>query len=233
MAALPLPAATGRHPRNGAAATSPPPEPLPRFGDGRKGRIGLYGGSFNPAHRGHAHVAIAALQRLRLDALWALVSPQNPLKPTAGMAPLADRLASARRICRHPRITVSAIEGLIGTRYTIDTLAALRRRFPRARFVFIMGADSFAGLHRWRHWRRLLGSVPVAVVPRPGHVRAALASPAARHFARARFSSRRAPLLPGAAPPAWTMLEIRQDESSATRIRAGRPEPIRDRLEGR
>lgn len=197
-----------------------PPDRLPRFGDGRRGRIGLYGGSFNPAHAGHAHVAAEALRRLRLDALWVLVSPQNPLKPRTGMAPLAARLASAEAIFTDPRITVSALENRIGTRYTADTLAVLKRRFPRARFVFVMGADSFAGLHRWDRWHAVPGAVPVAVMPRPGFTRAALASRAARVFSRGRRPARAAAALPGQPPPAWVVLEIRQDESSATRIRA-------------
>lgn len=148
-----------------------------------------------------------------------LVSPQNPLKPRAGMAPLADRLASARRVFRDPRVTVTAIEAAIGTRYTADTLALVRRRFPRARFVFVMGADSFAGLHRWGRWRSVLRLVPIAVVPRPGFTRTALAGPAARCFAAARLPARAARRLAGCTPPAWIMLEIREDESSATRIR--------------
>jgi nicotinate-nucleotide adenylyltransferase len=179
----------------------------------------LYGGSFNPAHRGHAHVAAVALRQLRLVRLWALVSPQNPLKPRAGMAPLVDRLASARAVFRDPRITVTAIEARFGTRYTADTLAMLRRRFPGARFVFVMGADSFAGLHRWDRWRAVLRAVPVAVMPRPGFTRAALRGAAAVAFAHARVPAGR---LAGMPAPAWTMVEARQDDSSATRIREGR-----------
>lgn len=151
-----------------------------------------------------------------------LVSPQNPLKPVAGMAPLDVRMASARSIFRDPRITVTAIENLIGTRYTADTLALLKRRFPRAEFVFVMGADSFAGLHRWDRWRAVMHAVPIAVMPRPGFTRAAITGPAARRFAAARRPARAAPALVGQAPPAWVVLEVRQDESSATRIREGR-----------
>lgn len=154
--------------------------------------------------------------------MWALVSPQNPLKPRAGMAPLADRLASAHAVFQDPRITVTAIEVRIGTRYTADTLAALRRRFPRARFVFVMGADSFAGLARWDRWRAVMHAVPVAVMPRPGFTQAALRGPAARAFAFARRQARFAPALAAQTPPAWLVLEVRQDESSATRIREGR-----------
>lgn len=137
------------------------------------------------------------------------------------MAPLAQRLASARAAFRDPRIAVTAIESRIGTRYTADTLAVLRRRFPRARFVFVMGADSLLGLARWDRWRRVLGAVPVAVLPRPGFTRAALASRAARAFAASRLPARAAPVLADRAAPAWVVLQVRQDESSATRIREG------------
>lgn len=231
MPAAPAPPAAQPACRAQAAAGSaaaPRHDKLPRFGDGRKGRIGLYGGSFNPAHRGHAHVAAAALRHLALDALWVLVSPQNPLKPKAGMAPLAERMASARAVLRDPRITVTAIESLVGTRFTADTLAVLRRRFPRGRFVFVMGADSFAQLHRWRRWRRILRAVPLAVLPRPGFTRAALSGPAGRRFAASRLPARTASALAGRMPPAWVVLEIRQDESSASRIRAARRGPGRD-----
>lgn len=164
-------------------------------------------------------MAARALRQLRLLAVWALVSPQNPLKPRTGMAPLADRLAGARATFRHPRIIATAIEAELGTRFTADTLALLRRRFGRARFVFVMGADSFASLHRWDRWRAIVRVVPIAVMPRPGFTRAALAGPAARAFGHAR---RRPAALAGSPPPAWTMLEGRQDHASATRIRAGR-----------
>jgi nicotinate-nucleotide adenylyltransferase len=197
-------------------------DPLPRFGDGRRGAIGLYGGSFNPAHRGHRHVALTALARLGLSALWVLVTPQNPLKPRAGMAPLADRLASARTIFRHPRIVVTTIETLLGTRYTADTLAVLRRRFPRARFVFVMGADSFQALHRWDRWQRVMQAVPIAVIPRPGFTFRALKGPAAARFARARVPAFAASSLARRTPPAWVVLHGREDDSSATSIRAAR-----------
>lgn len=192
---------------------------MPRHGDRRRARIGLYGGSFNPAHGGHRHVALTALARLRLDQVWALVSPQNPLKPVAGMAPLATRLASARAALRHPRIVPTDIESRLGTRFTADTLAVLQARFPRAEFVWIMGADSLAGLHRWERWRRIAASVPIAVLPRPGHTRPALAGPAARALAALRRPARTAPVL---SAPGWTMLTTAQNPSSATRIRAAR-----------
>ncbi len=162
-------------------------------------------------------MALTALARLRLDQVWALVSPQNPLKPVCGMAPLAARLAAARAALRHPRIVATDIEAHLGTRFTADTLAALQTRFPRVDFVWIMGADSLAGLHRWERWRRIAASVPIAVLPRPGHTLPALAGPAARALARLRRPARTAPVL---SAPGWTMLTTAQNPSSATRIRA-------------
>lgn len=164
-------------------------------------------------------MALTALARLGLDAVWALVSPQNPLKPVSGMAPLAARLASARAALRHPRIVPTDIEQHLGTRFTADTLAALQARFPRVDFVWIMGADSLAGLHRWERWQRIASSVPLAVLPRPGYTLPALASPAARHLFRHRKPARTAPVL---SAPGWTMLMTAENPSSATRIRAAR-----------
>ena len=124
------------------------------WGDNRRARIGLLGGSFNPAHDGHRHVAEAALRGLRLDQVWLLVSPGNPLKPRRGMAPFAERLASARRIADGRRILAVDWEARLGTRYTVDTLALLRRRFPRSRFVLVVGADNLSQLPRWKGWRQ-------------------------------------------------------------------------------
>jgi nicotinate-nucleotide adenylyltransferase len=139
-----------------------------RFGDGRRQRIGLLGGSFNPAHAGHLHVARTALRALRLDAVWLMVSPGNPLKPVDGMAPFATRLASARALTRDPRIRATAIEQRLGTRLTWRTLGLLRRRFRRARFVFVIGADNLVQLPLWRRWRRLAAGTSLGVVPRRG-----------------------------------------------------------------
>ncbi|HEX4367027.1 MAG TPA: nicotinate-nucleotide adenylyltransferase, partial [Rhodopila sp.] len=130
----------------------PPHDPIPRFGDLRRMRVGLLGGSFNPAHEGHRHVAALAMRRLRLDQVWLLVSPGNPLKPTAGMAPFTDRLAGAGRIADGRRVVASGIEATLRTRYTVDTMRFLMRRFPRIRFVWIMGADILEQLPRWRRW---------------------------------------------------------------------------------
>ena len=150
-----------------------------RFGDSRRRRIGLLGGSFNPAHDGHLHVARMARRALRLDEVWLLVSPGNPLKPVAGMAPLTERLASARAIADGRRIIATDIERQVGTRFTADTLAALRRRFRHARFAFVMGADNLVQLPRWRHWRGIARHVALAVLPRPGWTQTALAGRAA------------------------------------------------------
>ena len=131
-------------------------------------RIGLLGGSFNPAHGAHRHISLVALQQLELDSVWWLVSPLNPLKLAAGMAPLAKRVARAKSVARHPRIKVTSLEEQLGTRFAVDTVSALKRRFPQHQFVWLAGGDIVAELHRWRQWRRFLQAVPLAVVPRPG-----------------------------------------------------------------
>jgi len=186
-------------------------------------RIGLLGGSFNPAHAGHMHIAQAALKRLRLNQVWLLVSPGNPLKPSAGMMPEADRLASAARLAASPgdhrRILATDIERHLGTRYTIDTLAALRRRFPRARFVWLMGADNLVQLPRWRGWRAIARNTTFAVMPRPTYNHAALAAQAARRLRPWRIPARQAAALVQMSAPAWVFLEIRQNPLSATELR--------------
>ena len=131
-------------------------------------RIGLLGGSFNPAHAAHRHISLIALAQLRLDGVWWLVSPLNPLKSSAGMAPLAARLARAKAVASHPRITVTALEQQLGTRFAVDTVAALQRRHPQHQFIWLAGSDILAELHRWRRWRDFLRMVPLAVAARPG-----------------------------------------------------------------
>jgi nicotinate-nucleotide adenylyltransferase len=193
-------------------------------GDRRRRRIGLLGGSFNPAHEGHRHVAEAVRRALRLDEVWLLVSPGNPLKPRAGMAPLAQRLASARAVADGRRIIATDIEAALGTSYTLDTLAALRRRFPRARFIFVIGADNLVQLPRWQGWARLAAATPIAVLPRPGWTRPALAGKAAHRLARHR--RRPAALLatpaegPGDGHAPWTFIAAAEHAASATAIRA-------------
>ena len=157
-----------------------PPAELPRFGDRRRGRIGLLGGSFNPAHAGHRLIAARFRRALRLDQVWLLVSPGNPLKPRAGMAPFAARLEAARAIADGRRIIATGIEARLGTRFTRDTVLALQRRFPRARFVWLMGADLLEEWPRWRGWRDIARLLPFAVHPRPQYNGRARASQAAR-----------------------------------------------------
>jgi nicotinate-nucleotide adenylyltransferase len=193
----------------------PPFEPA-RFGDRRRLRIGLLGGSFNPAHEGHRHVARMALRALRLDQVWLMVSPGNPLKPARGMAPFAARLASARRMAQPPHILATGIEAALGERYSARTLAKLAQRFPLAHFVWIIGADNLWQLPRWRQWQALVVQTPVAVLPRPGWTRKALAGQAARRLRRFR---RRPGLLPEHGP-AWTLVPARENSASATAIRA-------------
>lgn len=193
---------------------------LPRVGADRRGlRIGLMGGSFNPAHSGHLRIARLALRLLALDEVWWLVSPQNPLKPTAGMAPFPRRFASATAAARHPRVRVRDIEPHLGTTYTADTVRELVARCPGTRFVWIMGADNLAGLDRWERWSQILDTVGVAVFDRPTYSRRALASRAARRYARWRVRDRKSRLLADLVPPAWVFLHTRLDPTSATRKR--------------
>ena len=182
-------------------------------------RIGLLGGSFNPAHAGHLHIARAALKRLGLNQVWLLVSPGNPLKSGTDMMPEANRLASARRIADGRRIIATDIERHLGTRYTVDTLATLHQRFPRARFVWLMGADNLVQLPRWRGWRAIARNTMFAVMPRPTYNHAALAAQAARRLRPWRIPARQAAALAQMAAPAWVFLEIRQNPLSATDLR--------------
>lgn len=184
--------------------------------------VGVLGGSFNPAHEGHAHVAETALARLGLDRVLWLVTPQNPLKDTAHARPLAERVVSARSIALGPRMIVSDIETRLGVRYTYDTLTALQMRFPRVRFVWLMGSDNLAGFHRWRGWRDILQRFPVAVVSRPGSLISSRFAPAAKRFAQARRPSRAAAELKRQSAPAWAYLRAPLHPHSSTAIRARR-----------
>ncbi len=196
-----------------------PPNP---WGDRHKRRVGLLGGSFNPAHAGHRHISLQALDRLGLDEVWWLVSPQNPLKPVAGMAPLAERVEGARWVSDHPNIRVTDIETRLGTRYTADTLAALVRRFSQTRFVWLMGADNLQQIAKWDRWTSIFESVPVAVFDRSPYSYKAQASKAARRFAWARRSGRKAFGLAHCPAPAWVFLHTRRHPASATAIRRRR-----------
>ena len=183
-------------------------------------RIGLLGGSFNPAHRGHRRISLAAMDVLGLDEVWWLVSPGNPLKPAKGMAPYEARFGSAREQAKASRIKVSDFERRAGTRYTVDTLEALKRRFPDHRFIWLMGADTVAHFHQWRRWRDLAAMVPIAVIHRPGYDARARAAPAMgwlRWFVR---SPSQAKHWTDWSAPAIFFLRLPPDPTSATRLRA-------------
>jgi len=185
--------------------------------------VGLLGGSFNPAHAGHRHISVEALRRLGLDEVWWLVSPQNPLKPAAGMAPLVARVASAGVIARHPRIRVTDLERRLGTRFAVDTVAALQRRCPNVRFIWLMGADNLAQFHHWSRWRGLAARVPIAVLARPGYMRVALTAPAMAWFGRRQHASAAAGAWREWRLPAIVVLDIRMSPLSATAIRRADP----------
>lgn len=187
-------------------------------------RIGILGGSFNPAHGGHRAISLAALDALGLDEVWWLVSPGNPLKEQAGdMAPFAARFASAVRVARHAPIRVSAIERRLGTRYTVDTLAKLRRLYPKKQFVWLMGSDNLAQFDRWKGWRRIAREVPIAVIARPGYERAARAAPAMSWLRRAVRPAYQAKNWTQWRLPALVLLRFRPDPRSATQLRAADP----------
>ena len=185
-------------------------------------RIGILGGSFNPAHRGHLDISLKALRQLGLDQVWWLVSPQNPLKPADGMAPFAERLAAARRLARNPRIRVTDLEQRLGSRYTAESLKLLRRRFPQTRFVWLMGADNLAQIAQWRDWQQIFHLVPIAVFARPSYCFKALAAKAARRFARYRLTEGAGRRLATSEPPAWLFVHGRLNPISATEIRRRR-----------
>ena len=184
-----------------------------------KRRVGLLGGSFNPAHQGHLHVSLEALKRLGLDEIWWLVAPQNPLKPIAGMASLKERMASATRVARDPRIRILDLETRLGTHFTADTLAALQTRWPGIEFVWLMGADNLAQIRHWKDWQAIFARVPIAVFARPTYCRTALAELAAQRFSRARVT-RETRRFSEIKPPAWIFLPVKLDLHSATAIRA-------------
>jgi nicotinate-nucleotide adenylyltransferase len=182
-------------------------------------RIGLYGGSFNPAHEGHRLVSLLALKRLDLDRVWWIVTPGNPLKSTGELASLAERVTNAKRVSAHPRIDVTGFEETIGARYTVDTLGYLKRRYPGVDFVWIMGADNLASFHRWRGWKEIAGMMPIAVIDRPGWTLKATHSRAAAALASTRVEEREAAALPMLRPPAWTFLHGPRSPASSTELR--------------
>lgn len=182
-------------------------------------RVGLYGGSFNPPHAGHRHVSLLALKRLALDRVWWLVTPGNPLKAHGGLPAAAERAAAAARVAAHPRIAVTTVEEAIGTRYTVDTLAAVSRRCPGVRFVWIMGADNLSDFHRWRGWRDIASLMPFAVIDRPGWTLKAARSRAALALSPWRIDETDASVLADLRPPAWTFLHGPRSALSSTRLR--------------
>ena len=190
---------------------------VPRAAPGM--RIGLYGGSFNPAHAGHRHVSLLALKHLQLDRLWWMVTPGNPLKDTNGLPSTRERVAQARAVAAHPRIQVTALEEAIGTRYTVDTIAYLTRRFPGVRFVWLMGADNLASFHRWRGWRTIASLVPIAVIDRPGWTLKAMRGRAALALAPFRHPASAAPILADTDPPAWLFLHGPRSSLSSSELR--------------
>ncbi len=189
---------------------------MPRPGQ----RIGLLGGSFNPAHQGHCEISLEALRRLKLDQVWWLVSPQNPLKPVAGMAPLEERLEGAREAASDPRILVTPLEDALGTVYTAETVAALTARFPEVRFVWLMGADNLVEFSDWKDWPEIFRTVAIAVFDRPSYSSRALGAKAARRFARHRLAESAAKGLADKAPPAWVFIHQRLNPQSSNKIRA-------------
>ena len=187
-------------------------------------RIGLLGGSFNPAHRGHRHISLQALRALGLDELWWLVSPGNPLKEGAkDMAPFEARIASARRMARGARIRVSDIERRAGTRFTVDTVRLLKRRHPTHRFIWLLGSDTLPNFHLWRDWRGLAREVPIAVIRRAGYDSAARAACAMGWLRRFVHPSSQASHWTEWSAPAIVILRLSPDPTSATAVRAQDP----------
>ena len=182
-------------------------------------RIGLLGGSFNPPHVAHRAISLFAIKRLKLDRVWWLVTPGNPLKDQDGLRDLNERTAAARKLANDPRIDVSCLESVIGTRYTVDTISYLRRRASGLRFVWIMGADNLAQFHRWQNWRRIASEVPMAVIDRPPQSFRALAAPAAQALARYRLPENQAGRLADQRAPAWVFLTGMKLNLSSTGLR--------------
>jgi nicotinate-nucleotide adenylyltransferase len=182
-------------------------------------RIGLLGGSFNPPHDAHRAISLFAIKRLKLDRVWWLVTPGNPLKDHGGLWDIDQRAEAARKMANDPRIDVTCLESVIGTRYTVDTITYLRRRAAGLRFVWIMGADNLAQFHRWQNWRRIASQVPIAVIDRPPQSFRALAAPAAQALARYRLPENRAGRLADHPPPAWVFLTGMKLALSSTGLR--------------
>jgi nicotinate-nucleotide adenylyltransferase len=185
-------------------------------------RIGLFGGTFDPPHEAHLGATLLALKRLKLDRVWWLVTPGNPLKNTSGLAPLQQRIDAARALTHHPRIDVTGLEAVIKTRFTYDTVQWLRARCPGVHFVWIMGADNLRHFHRWQRWRGIAKLVPIVVVDRLGPSLYAAASPAGHALSYARLPENKAVTLPGHRTPAWAFLHGLKSPLSSTELRARR-----------
>ena len=200
-----------------AVASSSVAQAIPFYSNGM--RIGLLGGSFNPPHAAHRAISLFAIKRLKLDRVWWLLTPGNPLKDTGALHGLAERAEAARKIADDPRIDISCLEAVIGVRYTVDTIIHLRRRVSGVRLVWIMGADNLAQFHRWKDWRRIASEVPIAVIDRPPQSFRALAAPAAQALARYRLPENQAGRLTDAQPPAWVFLSGLKLNLSSTGLR--------------
>lgn len=186
---------------------------------GRGQRIGLYGGSFNPPHAGHRNIAVAALNRLQLDAIWWLVTPGNPLKDNGALVPLGERMQDAARLASHPRMYVTGLEARLNIRYTADLADRLRLRVPDVRFVWIMGSDNLANFHRWERWRDIADNLPMLIINRPGSLTAQLGSPAATALSAYRIGMAAVSGLAARHPPAWSYLVCPRTDVSSTVIR--------------
>lgn len=181
--------------------------------------IGLLGGSFNPAHAGHLHITVEARKKLGLQKIWWIVSPQNPLKSVQEMAAFSERFEGAKNIAKRHFITVSDIEQRMNTRYTVDTLQQLKKRFPRVTFVWLMGADNLATIHRWQKWEKIFALVPILVLDRSPFSHAALRSKAGLRFAACRVNPRSLAASGGQGLPVWAYSHIRRHGASSTAIR--------------
>lgn len=190
---------------------------LPPYANGM--RIGLLGGSFDPPHLAHREISLFAIKRLKLDRVWWLVTPGNPLKADRAPHDLAERMEAARQVAHDPRIEVSCLESVIGTRYTADTIRYLCRRASGLHFVWIMGADNLAQFHRWHDWRIIASEVPIAVIDRPPQTFRALASPAAQALGRYRLPEIHAAGLAEQPTPAWVFLTGKKLYLSSTGLR--------------
>ncbi len=182
-------------------------------------RVGLLGGSFNPAHDGHRLASLTALRRLGLDQVWWLVTPGNPLKDNRALPSLSERIARAAEVANHPRIAVTGIEARLGTRFTAETLSALRGRYPGVRFVWLMGSDNLAQFHRWQNWRGIARMMPIGVIDRPGSTHKAMRSRAAIALGRWRLDESDGLLLSTETAPAWMFLHGRRSALSSTALR--------------